>query len=235
MKRLLIPTALLVFAACTTAPAPTASEPPATVTPKVEAAPPPATTTAPAPDTTAAAVQTQPIPGLAAFEQLEQRLAKMDKFDVRFHIESSGPIPSVVKGEVHMKGEDVHIQTYGKLKGESKAARLPAEEDGTLPAGSRSAVLVGMTRMGLLHNLVRMLMMNEGIDMKPGSDPNWVKVDNITYDLADRHFHFDIIVEGQNAGWADLWLTPDGKPQHRKEVVHFPDGDLNVEERYLWL
>ncbi|HET7433368.1 MAG TPA: hypothetical protein VFN10_01510 [Thermoanaerobaculia bacterium] len=173
------------------------------------------------------------IPGDAEFHVLEARLQRLPAASMRYHIESTGPIPTVVNGELHLDGESVQLYGSAKVKGEDAYTRMPAEGE-TLPPNTRRALLIGMTRMGLLHNLVRGLMMKQGIDPKPGGADEWVRVTNVVYDLNAHRFTFDIMVEGQQAGEGELTIARDGKPSHRHQIVHFPEGDLTVDENYQW-
>ena len=163
------------------------------------------------------------------FRDLETKLLAMQTLDVRFDITSGGAMASAVKGALHIDGDEVKLDADGHV-GESKQdARVSRSGHPAV----RRAVILGMIRMGILHNLASVMLMNQGIDTRVASG-DWVTVGNVAADPADGHLSFDVLVEGQKAGAGELWLGAGGLPKRRHQTVQFPNGTLIVDERYQW-
>lgn len=107
------------------------------------------------------------------------------------------------------------------------------------PAALDEAVILGLTRMGILHNLAR-LTAGAAPDHASGGVREWVRVEDIEIDPAAEGpragllaLRFSIRVSGQHAADATLWLDPaSGLPVHREQVVSFPGGQMLVTESY---
>ena len=100
-------------------------------------------------------------------------------------------------------------------------------------------LLVGFTRMGILHN-VAVLTRGAGPDHADGSADDWVRVENFR-DAGEREVEgaavsgvtFDLMVDGEPSGTGTLWLAvSDGLPVRRDQVVLFPEGEMRVVETY---
>ncbi|MDX1530525.1 MAG: hypothetical protein R3362_03275 [Rhodothermales bacterium] len=107
------------------------------------------------------------------------------------------------------------------------------------PPALREAVVIGLTRMGLLHNLAR-LVAGQPPDHAGGGAADWVTAHDVrwgTEEMVDgriaRPLHFGIRVSGTDSGAATLWLDAEtGLPVRRAQTVRFPDGTMEVEEHY---
>lgn len=98
------------------------------------------------------------------------------------------------------------------------------------------AVLIGLTRMGVLHNIAR-LWSARPPDHAEGGVAQWVTTAAHTratpeHDDGGDALGFDIAVDGHRVGTAVLELAADGTPRVRKQVVDFPGGAMHVVERY---
>jgi hypothetical protein len=201
VKRLL-PLCFLLIAACATAPAPA-----------------PAPTPAPQKVTT--------IPGAGEFAALEAHLLGLENLNVRFYIEAKGSMQMLAKGELVRYGDLLTFIVTGKLNGTTEHGDLRLEKT---PEATRRTILLGLTRMGLAHNIYRLYNDQEvdaDIDQR-------VKTANETWDPAARKLAFDILFNGEKAAEAELWLNDANLPVKRHQVVHFPNGDMIVDETYQW-
>lgn len=205
---------VFLIAACTTTPAPQVvpQAPPAAQPPVVET---------PAPKSSSA------VPGAEAFAALEAQLLERTPLILRFHIESKGSMIALAKGDVIHLGDSFSLHAYGKLGDEKKEGDLVLEK---APEATRRTVILGMTRMGLLHNIYRLYNQQE---VDPDIDQR-VEVANVTWDAVTRKFAFDVMFQGQKAGEAELWVNEANQPVQRHQVVHFPQGDMTVRESYVW-
>lgn len=201
---------LLLLIACATAPPP---QPP----------PQPAPPEAPAPPK----VSSSAVPGAEQFAALEAQLLAADPFILRFHIESKGAISALAKGDVVRIRNAFSLHAYGKVGSEDRGGDLKLDN---APEATRRTVILGMTRMGLLHNIDRLYNHEEveaDIDQR-------VEVANVTWDPVPRKFAFDIMVNGAKTSEAELWVDESNRPVQRHVVVHFPKGDMTVRESYVW-
>lgn len=167
----------------------------------------------------------------ALFAQLESRLLATES-DLEFEIESAGAVDTKVDGTIYVGPSNVRIDVSGTLMNETTSAVYTTNED-QRPADVKRAVVLGWTRMGLLHNLVRLLG-EQDIDHGSGGVSDWVQVSNVAWDASERRFTFDISVEGREVARARLWVDQEGRPLRREQTVSFPGGSMQVEERYRW-
>ena len=98
------------------------------------------------------------------------------------------------------------------------------------PLETDKALLLGMTRMGLLHNLAQLMSANPP-DHAEGGVEEWVIVRPMREEKQARRF--ELIVGGRVTGTASLELNTTGTPMVRKQTVRFPNGDMHVTETYL--
>jgi len=186
-----------------------------------------------------------------AFAELENRLLT-DDFSLAFDIVSSDPYPAHLQGIADLRGTDqVKVEADGEFAGQAAAIRLMAR-DGTMIGGNgasgfeqstpdalREAMVLGLTRMGLLHNLA---VMSAGAppDHAGGGVRDWVQVKDLRREtgvIIDGSpavaFHFTVVVSGVDAATAVLWVDAEtGLPVRRRQVVRFDGGEMGVTETY---
>jgi hypothetical protein len=109
--------------------------------------------------------------------------------------------------------------------------------EGDTPDHLRTALVLGLTRMGILHNLARL---NGGRppDHGDGNVREWVVPRDVTWlgvnegNDSPRGVRFAIEVAGARTAEASLWLDREGWPQRRTQTVRFPGGEMQVTEEY---
>lgn len=187
-------------------------------------------------------------PAEQVLSDLEERLVRASAVRFEGRIESTGLFTSQLTGDLVLaKGNHAAIAFDGHFGG--RQVQLRAVSDGEWLAGGsgreffdqrtpgelNQALLVGLTRMGLLHNLAR-LTSAKIPDRSDGGVGEWVRIDDaewVTSDRAEPAMAFDIRVDGREAGRATLWLDPDtGLPVRRKQTVEFASGSMQVVETY---
>lgn len=205
------------------------------------AAPPPAVESA-APDALPAATE-------ADLEAVEARLLNATAFRMEFRIRSAdvaeieGELEYGAGGQLALFGSGTFggdpvelslVSTDGYIRGGNNAINI----DESVPANLREAVVIGLTRMGLLHNLAR-LVENQAPDRAAGGVRDWVVATNVSaaegsppVDAAASGISFDIVVDGAPAGSATLWLDANGLPVYRVQTVTFDGGSMEVVEEY---
>lgn len=185
----------------------------------------------------------------SAFAKFEDGLLGLYPLALSFHITSEGAFTVDLRGRLDLSaagdtlisatgtfGEEpvelVLVATGGRLIGGNYDARFDVEQSPSLDL----ALLIGMTRMGLLHNLA-LLVAGQPPDHAAGGVRSWV----VPLDLATLRgegaegFRFGIQVSGVRSGAATLALDPEtGLPTRREQTVEFPGGRMTVTERYAY-
>lgn len=181
------------------------------------------------------------------FRVVEDEWLARAEVSLPFHVTAEGAFAADLEGRLVLRGSDgVTLEATGHFGGQPVELRLEATEgrmtggngsrtfDVETPAALREALVVGVTRMGILHNLAR-LVASTPPDHADGGVREWVAVDSFDWaegDEAAEGVTFAITVAGQPSGDATLWLDSDGAPVLRRQIVRFPGGEMRVTERY---
>jgi hypothetical protein len=178
---------------------------------------------------------------IAVFETLETRLVSAKQIDVEARIESIGVVSSDLTGELHVEPDRVSwIKVEGAFSGVPTDAKWSSEtpvdplHGDVGPWTWAEALLLGLTRMGALHNWAKVIV---GADPDDGNGDvrSWVTVDQLAWkgERADSHTPtFRIIVADVPVGEGELVLDAGGLPTRREQLVRFPEGDMRVVETY---
>jgi hypothetical protein len=220
------------------------------------------------PEGSPASVSSDDAPDVTPLDLSEQLQAVEDEliavdFTMRFELESEGLVVSRLAGELRSQGDTLSLRARGSFEGQP--VELILEADGqrlrgangrsTLelpqPAALEEAVVIGLTRMGLLHNLA-MLVGARPPDRADGGVREWVQANAVVGGSAvgpaepsdstgreqPKALSFGIVVAGEHVGDATLWYDPASKlPLERHQLVSFPGGEMRVRETYdvQWL
>jgi hypothetical protein len=184
--------------------------------------------------------------------ELEQRLQAAAKIEIAFVIESEGAVVSQLEGKLAWErdgpltltasGAFVGMPQQLELRGDAQTLETfvagQSRWTGARPSALIEAVVIGLTRQGLLHNLA---MLSGGLppDHADGGVAEWVEIVEPQLDGLEvfgaseaRPLKFQITVKDQPVGHATLWLDDRGLPIERRQVVNFPEGQMRVTERY---
>lgn len=186
---------------------------------------------------------------------VEQTLLDLD-FVVRFDVESSGALHSRFVGELRAVDDEVILSANGKfgdkvfdlhLHGDGKTlegTNGTTKLDLPQPPALKEALVIGLVRMGILHNLA-VLISARPPDHADGGVQDWVQTESVvlgakvgpeqpTEEAPDQEaMSFGLVVAGADAGNATLWWNPTTKlPLERHQVVDFPEGQMVVRETY---
>lgn len=188
------------------------------------------------------AAQADPVDPAARMAELESRLLDARRAALDFRVTAEGAAAIEVAGHLRREeGGGVELRAEGTFGGRTVDLLLRTEGDryefgngperatAPVPPALWEALVLGFTRMGVLHNLAR-LSGNAPPDHAEGGVGEWVVVDG--FDHADDALTFDITVAGQPSGSASLELGLDGLPHLRRQSVRFPNGEMRVVERY---
>ena len=174
------------------------------------------------------------------FADLEERLLSSEHVEVEFEITSKGAVESEVRGLMLIHGEYVSLFAQGRFMDQPAKVELVSTDRelrgghdvahilGPKPPGLREGLLLGLTRMGLLHNIA-VLTTNRPPDGVDGSVRSWAQVGG--FGEVGGGVSFDLTVAGQSAGSAVLQLEG-GVPTVREQIVRFDEGEMRVVERY---
>lgn len=177
-------------------------------------------------------------------DELESRLLAADTVRFAYLVSAHGAVEAELAGDVRMVGERIEVTGAGHFQdrpvevfvrgnGESyEFGNRATHEHLPAPGELREALLIGFTRMGILHNLAR-LTGAAPPDHADGGVREWVTIDSVTMDSADSAaISFNLTVAGNRAGFASLEIDEGGFPVMRRQTVLFPSGEMGVEERY---
>lgn len=205
----------------------------------------------------------QPIPSsLSPAERLaasERALLTAKGVSATFDIESMGENASVMKGSLELiDGNALRVLAEGTMKNETVQVELDSREPDSPHRAStkgpnvtshrdppapklREAVALGLSRMGLLHNL-SVLANDRSVEKAEGGFDAWVKAIDVKAGAVDTingvactRVDFGIQVSGERMGDASVCIADaNGLPLSRKQTVHFPSGDMSVTETFVW-
>ncbi|MBO6574992.1 MAG: hypothetical protein JJ896_06245 [Rhodothermales bacterium] len=180
-----------------------------------------------------------------AFEDLEDRLLQAETVAFDFQVVSEGVIEGDLSGVVTLtQGGDVTLEAEGHFIGRQIQMTMETDADSLRMATSEMsdavarpddtfrAMVLGFTRMGILHNLAALTTVSPP-EHADGGIAEWVEAVRFETDEQeeDAGITFDILVEGQRTSSATMILD-DGLPVRRRQVVDFPGGAMIVQERY---
>ena len=192
-----------------------------------------------------------PVPDAAdALAALETRLLTTPG-TVHYHVTSEGAFAADLTGLLEMTGDYVGLTAEGDFGGADTQLQLTVlggEVEVVVggektrvprPPALREAVVLGMTRMGLLHNLAR-LTVADLPDHAEGGVADWIETHSARWGPTERvegvearALRFALRVAGTEAAEATLWLdTATGFPVRRDQTTEFPGGTMTVVERY---
>jgi len=188
----------------------------------------------------------------AALAALENTLLSAGRVSVKFDVRAVGAVQAALSGSAAVgPGNDTHIVADGQFAGSVAAITLTADDE-TMSGGNgdlqfeadtapalREGLLIGLVRMGLLHNLA-VLSGGAPPDKIDGTIRDWVTYRDVSVEpgenigsVVTRRFQFTVVVGGEPAAIADLWVDArTGYPLRRVQVVNFAEGEMRVLEQY---
>jgi hypothetical protein len=162
---------------------------------------------------------------------VEQRLENENEFSLRFSTRTTGAVESHLDGTMNvLKGNIASIDADGEM--DNKPATIRFSANGS-PAQLNHTLVITLVRMGLTHDLYE-LSQKKPISWAEGGADAGVKLDRLQWDAKEKKFTYHMLVEGQDVAEGELWVERHDLPVRRKLTVHFPNGDMKVDERYLW-
>lgn len=184
-----------------------------------------------------------PSPG-EALSSVEERLIEAPMSRIDFTIRSEGAVAVDLAGSLVLgdsgKARLTGVGRFGEddvdllMVSDGQRMRVTNGVDtleAATPAALREALVLGLTRMGVLHNLARLVSATPP-DHAEGGAGSWVKA--VEPRREERgNLAFDIEVDGAVRGSAILFLAPGTElPGERRQTVQFPEGEMSVTELY---
>ena len=192
----------------------------------------------------------------AALAAIEARMLAAPTARVDYRITADGAFAAEFDGTLGLGVRDRTLLIgNGSFGGVPQRLLLTAEDgamrgllvdsvafETTTPPALREALLLGLTRMGLLHNLAR-LTAGRPPDPAEAGVAGWIEAHSATWGpteaIAGRQakaLTFTLRIAGTNAADVTLWLDAEtGWPAGRDQTVAFPGGTMTVTERYgVW-
>ena len=185
--------------------------------------------------------------------QLESRLIAAQHVLIESEIRAQGAFTAQLQGHTEIAPRNHLIQLYaGQFGGQPVELKLLADTRASdigqgasrrheaTQAETNRSMIIGLLRMGLLHNLTR-LADSQGPDHASGGAERWVALDSFrpTTFAQDGEldgtysFGFDVVVDGEAAGSARLWLdSTSGLPRRREQTTRLAQGEVTVVEDY---
>ena len=191
-----------------------------------------------------------PPPPEPSLEDVEALLSDPSRsVHVPFEVDASGAVEASLRGDLFLGPEGAaRLEAQGTFAG--RDVDVMAVSDGEqliwsgapeavpTPQGLRDALVVGLTRMGILHNIAR-LTAGAPPDHMEGGVRDWVVVSPDASDaapppdLSGEGLALAITVDGVPSGAFRLTFDDAGRlPRLRRQGVDFPTGRMEVTERY---
>lgn len=168
---------------------------------------------------------------LAAFERA---LLEAESLTLPFEVTAEGALEVGLQGELRIEGAMVRLTATGTFGGEAVDLQLHADEsflfigesEQPRPPHLKEALVLGLTRMGILHNLAVLTTGQPPDHSDVGVEP-WLRVR-----VEDAPaYSFTILVDGESVAEARLTVAG-GRPVSRQQTVAFPEGEMQVRETY---
>lgn len=178
-----------------------------------------------------ACASTPSAPPAERLANVERELENSKQVSLRFTTRTTGAVESHFNGTMNvLPGNIASIDADGELS--NKPATIRYSANGT-PAQAGHALIVTLVRMGLTHDLYE-LANGKPPEYLAGGVDEGLKLDKLQWDAKEKKFTYHLVVDKQDVGEGELWVGRHDYPTHRKLTVHFPNGDMKVDERYAW-
>ncbi|MEX0963526.1 MAG: hypothetical protein WDZ52_05730 [Pseudohongiellaceae bacterium] len=177
------------------------------------------------------------------FTELENRLLESRTLSLLFRVNASGAVAADIEANLRKAANgDIELSAAGVFAGQDIDLILtlhgthfeyghrlqPTQAEP--PQELWQALVIGLTRMGILHNIA-VLSAGNMPDHANGGVADWVLASNVQH--RDESFAFDILVDGIPAGSASLSFDEPVSAGLRSQTVTFPGGQMRVREEYL--
>ncbi len=162
---------------------------------------------------------------------VEKQLLDAKQVSLRFSTRTTGAVESHYSGAMNvLQGNIASIDADGEMA--KKPSTIRYSTNGT-PAHVTDALLLTLVRMGLTHDLYELSEGHLPSFIETGAEQH-LKMSQVEWNAKEKKFTYHLVVEGADVGEGELWVGRHDYPVRRKLTVHFPNGDMKVDERYEW-
>jgi len=186
------------------------------------------------------------------FEQIEARVLGARAVVVEGDVRADGALDAELHGRVAASpGNRLTAAWTGRLRGKAVDLRLQSDgrtlvmksggEEARAPAAMElnHALLIGLVRMGLYHNLARAAGLR-GPDRDSGGIEHWIHEEyfHLVHVLGPPEpgaaiLSFDVLADGVPATTTRIWLDPSsGLPARREQTYALESGAATMVETY---
>jgi len=156
-------------------------------------------------------------------QTMERKLLSAMPLQLEVVSHAEGTVKADATSEVSI-GPATRLHTRGSYLGKPFARDF---DEPTTP-DLRDSLVLGMTRMGLLHNVLTLAERND-VDRSGVRD----QVAAVIFKRVKGGLSYVLLVDKKEVGSATLLIDAKSKrPKKRVQVVHFPNGDMRVTETY---
>ena len=160
----------------------------------------------------------------ALFQAMERKLLSAQPLQLEVTSKADGAVRAEATSELSV-GPETRVHTRGSFMGAPFAKDF---DQPTTPA-LRDAVVLGLSRMGLLHNVVN-LSQGNGIDHAEGGAREWLEP--VKFRRVRGGVAYTLRVNGKETGSTTLLIDAKKRPRKRDMTVRFPNGAMHVIETY---
>ncbi|HEY4640387.1 MAG TPA: hypothetical protein VII75_03515 [Thermoanaerobaculia bacterium] len=179
----------------------------------------------------AACASAPPAPPAERIAAAEKELEGMKQVSIHFTTRTTGAVESHFNGTMNvLQGNIASIDADGEMMNKPSTIRWSASGS---PSQVSHALIVTLVRMGLTHDLYNLSDKKPPEFLEGGVDDN-LKIDHLQWDAKEKKIAYHLNVQKQDVGEGELWLGRHDFPVRRKLTVHFPNGDMKVDEQYEW-
>ncbi|NNE70124.1 MAG: hypothetical protein HKN29_07130 [Rhodothermales bacterium] len=181
----------------------------------------------------------------ATFDEMEGSLLAASQVSFDFAVTAEGVIEGNFTGSVETSADGtLALRSTGNFIGRDLEMEMATDGDSLRmvttemsdalpnPPETFKAMVIGLTRMGIMHNLAALSTVSPP-EHSDGGIEEWVTVGNFESGQVGEHdgVAFNIFVDGDRTSDVTLAIV-DGLPVLRRQVVQFPGGEMIVTEEY---
>ncbi len=180
-------------------------------------------------------------PGQVLIDKLETRLMRARTVHIVASSTASGAVNAALDSELFLgEGQRARLDVHGTFEGRPVTTWFVCDGEsmqvrgrGAVPSAPevRDALVIGLVRMGLLHNAA-LLVGGAAPDHAAGGVRGWVKAERPRSREPATDIAYDVVVKHDVLGEAVLSLSAEEEPVARTAEMHFEEGDMKSTEKF---
>ncbi|HEY4221950.1 MAG TPA: hypothetical protein VGO62_11415 [Myxococcota bacterium] len=180
-------------------------------------------------------------PGQMFIDELETHLMRAKTVHIKATLVATGAVNAALVEEVSLgDGQKARMAVTGKFEGrdvdtwfvcDGKTMKVKGKDAAPADPEVRDAIVIGMVRMGLLHN-AGLLVGGSAPEHSRGGLREFVKAERPRAQTPATDIKIDVVVHHDVMGEATLSLDETASLKKRHSELHFEEGDLVDDESY---